>query len=176
MAGGTVGEALSSPLYLLSFLKGIFVKYRYLILFLVAFSLAGCAQLSPGFETPTVNVTSFQVLPGQGVVPVFEIGLHVINPNRKALKLEGISYYIDLEGHRVLSGVANQLPVIEAYGEGDVVLQGQPDLFSTFNLFTDLLNQPRDRFKYDLIAYLDVGGLMPKIKVKKDGLISLNGN
>ena len=99
----------------------------------------------------------------------------MINPNRVALELEGISYYVDLEGHRVLSGVANQLPIIEAYGERDVVLQVQPDLFNTISLFTDLLNQPRDQFKFNLTAYLDVGGFIPKIKVEKEGLISLNG-
>ncbi len=151
------------------------MTYRRFILILVVFSLVGCAQFYPNFETPTVSVKSFRVLPGQGALPVFEIGLHVINPNRTELTLEGISYHVDLEGHRVLSGVANQLPVIEAYGEGDVVLQVQPDLFSTLSLFTDLMNQPRDQFKFDLTAYLDVGGFMPKIKVDKEGLISLNG-
>ena len=151
------------------------MKYRYFLLVLVMFALAGCAHLFSNFETPTVSVTSFRVLPGQGVLPTFEIGLHVINPNRTELKLAGISYHVDLEGHRVLSGVSNQLPVIEAYGEGDVVLQVQPDLFSTISLFTDLMKQPRDQFKFALTAYLDVGGFMPKIKVKKEGLISLNG-
>jgi LEA14-like dessication related protein len=151
------------------------MKYRYFVLLLVMFSVVGCAQFLPNFETPTVNVTSFRALPGQGPIPMFEIGLHVINPNRIALNLEGISYHVDLEGHRVLSGVSNQLPVIEAYGEGDVVLRVQPDIFSTISLFTDLLNQPRDQFRFDLIAYLDVGGFMPKIKVQKEGLISLNG-
>jgi len=138
-------------------------------------TLVGCAQFFPKFETPTVNVTSFRVLPGQGTIPIFEIGLHVANPNSMALKLEGISYHVDLEGHRVLSGVSNQLPEIEGYGEGDVVLRVQPDLFSTISLFTDLLSQPRDQFKFELTAYLDVGGLMPKIKVQKEGLISLRG-
>lgn len=149
------------------------MKYKNIILTFVVFSLVGCAQFFPNFETPTVNVTNFKVLPPQGVVPAFEIGLHVTNPNRMALKLAGISYHVDLEGHRILSGVSNQLPEIEGYGEGDVILQVQPDLFSTINLFTDLLNQPRDKFKFELTAYLDVGGLMPKIKVQKEGLISL---
>ena len=151
------------------------MKYRLFVLLLVVFTLSGCAPFAPSFETPTVSVTSFQALPGQGVIPMFEIGLHVINPNRMALELEGIIYHVDLEGHRVLSGVANQLPIIEAYGEGDVVLQVQPDLFNTISLFTDLLNQPRDQFRFNLTAYLDVGGFMPKIKVEKAGLISLNG-
>jgi len=147
---------------------------RSIILFLL-FAAAGCAPLLPNFETPTVNLTSFRVLPSNSIVPTFEIGLHVINPNRMALKLQGLSYNVELEGYRVLSGVSNQLPVIEAYGEGDVLLQARPDLFSTISLFTELLNQPRDQFHFNLEALLDVGGLMPKIHVNKQGQIALTG-
>ncbi|MFK5925176.1 MAG: LEA type 2 family protein [Desulfuromusa sp.] len=135
--------------------------------------MVGCAPLLPNFETPTVTVSSFRILPGNSIVPTFEIGLHVINPNRIALKLQGLSYNVELEGYRVLSGVSNQLPVIEAYGEGDVLLQAKPDLFSTISLFTDLMQQPREQFKFNLEALLDVGGLLPKIRVNKEGEISL---
>ncbi len=137
--------------------------------------ISACAPLLPSYETPTVNVSSFRILPGNNVVPTFEIGLHVINPNRMALKLQGLSYNVELEGYRVLSGVANELPVIAAYGEGDVVLKAQPDLFSTISLFTDLMNQPRDIFKFNLEALLDIGGLMPKIRVQKAGEVALFG-
>jgi len=145
------------------------------IILLLLFTFVGCAPMLPSFETPTVNLTSFRVLPGSSIVPTFEIGLHVINPNRMALKLQGLSYNVELEGFRVLSGVSNQLPVIEAYGEGDILLQARPDLFSTISLFTNLLNQPREQFTFNLEALLDVGGLMPKIRVHKEGLLSLSG-
>ena len=142
---------------------------------LLLLGLVGCASLRPDFEEPTVNVTSFRMIPAEGVVPRFEIGLHVINPNRTPLKLQGLAYNVDLEGHRILTGVANKLPVIEAYGEGDVLLQASPDLFSTISLFTDLMNQPRESFKFKLQAALDVGGLLPKIRVEKSGQVSLAG-
>ncbi len=145
------------------------------IILLLFFTFLGCAPLLPRFETPTVHLTSFRVLPGNSIVPTFEIGLHVINPNRIALKLHGLSYNVELEGFRVLSGVSNQLPVIEAYGEGDILLQARPDLFSTISLFTNLLNQPREQFTFTLEALLDVGGLMPKIRVYKEGMLSLSG-
>ncbi|MCK5913704.1 MAG: LEA type 2 family protein, partial [Desulfuromusa sp.] len=146
-----------------------------LLLLLLVFMTASCASLLPSFETPIVNVSSFRVLPDQSIIPTFEIGLHVINPNRTDLKLQGMSYHVELEGYRILSGVANNLPVIEAYGEGDVFLRVKPDLFSTINLFTDLMNQPRDKFKFNLEALLDVGGLLPKIRVHKEGEFLLSG-
>ncbi len=144
-----------------------------LLMALVFFAVAGCATLSPDFEQPTVNVSSFRLLPSNSIVPRFEIGLHVINPNRVPLKLLGMSYQVELEGHRVLTGVANELPLITAYGEGDVLLQASPDLFSTISLFTDLMNQPREKFNFNFSARLDVGRFLPKIKVEKTGEISL---
>ncbi len=147
---------------------------KLIILGLTAILFAtACAPLQPGFETPAVNVSSFRVLPTNSIVPTFEIGLHVVNPNRTALKLQGLSYNVELEGYRILSGVANQLPLIEAYGEGNILLQAQPDLFSTLSLFSDLMQQPRETFNYALTASLDAGGLWPKIRVAKSGTIAL---
>lgn len=148
-------------------------KHLRLSLYGTLLLLIACAPLQLGFESPAVNVTHFRVLPSNDIVPTFEIGLHVINPNRVALKLQGLSYNVELEGHRIITGVANKLPVIEAYGEGDVLLQARPDLFSTLSLFTDLLNQPREKFAFVLDAYLDVGNFWPKIKVSQSGAVSL---
>ena len=151
----------------------MYVK-RLLLLSILCLAVA-CAPLLPTFETPTVSVSSFRVLPGNSIVPTFEIGLHVANPNRLPLKLAGLSYNVELEGYRILSGVSNQLPVIAAYGEGDVLLQAQPDLLNTIGLFTRLMNRPQDNFSYNLEALLDVGGLIPKIRVSKEGSLSLSG-
>lgn len=151
-----------------------FVKI-YLVLLLLL-SMTACSPLLRGLETPVVNVTSFRALPGESIVPTFEIGLQVANPNRVPLKLQGMTYSVTIEGHRVLNGIANQLPVIEAYGEGEVLLQVRPDLFSTLNLFNRLLNQPQDQFSFNLEAVLDAGGLMPKIRVTREGRISLTGD
>jgi LEA14-like dessication related protein len=147
------------------------VLSRFLVVLL--FALTACAPLAPLLEEPQVNLSSFRVLPGSGLVPTFEIGLHVVNPNRVPLKLAGLSYAVELEGHRVLNGVANQLPVIEAYGEGDVLLQARPDLVNSINLFAELLSRPRDTFSFQLEADLDVGRFWPKVHVSRSGKISL---
>lgn len=152
-----------------------FIKTRSLFLLLLIF-FSGCSTLDMvNLEQPQVNVSSFRMLPSNNIVPRFEIGLHVINPNRAPLKLFGMSYEIELEGHRVLTGVANELPLIAAYGEGDVLLEAAPDLFSTISLFTDLMNQPREKFNFKFAARLDVGKFLPKIRVEKEGQIGLPG-
>jgi len=143
------------------------------VLISLALLINGCAGLQADFKEPTVNVTSFRVLPSEGMAPRFEIGLHVINPNRMALDLAGLSYTVSLGGHQILSGVANDLPAIDAYGEGDVTLLATADLFNSISLFADLVRQPRDNFSYELEAILDLGGIYPNVNVDKKGQISL---
>lgn len=142
------------------------------ILFLVFVS--GCATLQPGFETPVVSITSFEAIPTQGMIPQFQINLHIVNPNRSSLDLKGISYTIALEGHKIMTGVSNKLPRIEAYGEGNVVLNASVDLFSSIKFFTDLIGTPnKNQISYSFNAKLDAGGLHPLIRATRKGQISL---
>jgi LEA14-like dessication related protein len=139
---------------------------------LMLLSLAGCASMQPGYETPTVTVKSFRALPATGTLPNFEIGLEVLNPNEEELKLAGISYTISLEGHEIIKGVGNDLPVIEGYGTGTVTLTASASLFAGIRLFTDLMQTPKDTFEYGFEAKLDPGGFRPAVRVKDSGTIS----
>jgi LEA14-like dessication related protein len=136
---------------------------------------SGCATLGPDYETPAVNVSSIRALPSESIVPRFEIGLHIVNPNRSALALQGIAYTLKLEGHKLLTGVANDLPTIEGYGEGEVTLVASTNLLGSIRLFTELMNANPDTITYDLEAKLDPGGIQPAIMVVESGEISLSG-
>ena len=138
-------------------------------------AMFGCAGLESGFETPTVGVSSFRVLPSEGAMPRFEIGLHIINPNRTELKLEGLVYSVTLEGHKVITGVANDLPTIEAYGEEEVVLIATADLLKSIGLLTTLLKSQQEKFDYELDAKLDIGRFLPRVHVVEKGEIPLPG-
>lgn len=135
--------------------------------------LQACAGFRPGYETPTVTVSSFRALPSQGALPNFEIGLRVVNPNRDALKLRGVSYTVSLGGHELIKGVGNELPVIEAYGEGSFTLTATPNLFAGIGLVTDLMRSSTDSIDYKLEAKLDVGRIQPAIRISDSGTISL---
>ena len=149
---------------------------RYLA-FLIALGagLQGCASLRPGFETPTVTISSFRALPSDGMLPAFAVGLRVVNPNPDALTLRGVSYTISLDGYEIIKGVGNNLPVIEAYGEGEINLTASADLFAGVRLFSDLLKSNKDTFGYTVEAKLDIGALLPSIRVRDGGEISLGG-
>ncbi|MFC6671762.1 LEA type 2 family protein [Marinobacterium aestuariivivens] len=145
------------------------------LLFAWLLVLAGCATLQTDFEKPTVSVTSFRALPSDGMVPRFEIGLHVINPNRTALDIEGMTYSVALEGRRLLNGVANDLPVVPAYGEADIRVLTTADLLSGFRLLADLMRTQRDTVSYELNARLDLGRFLPYVDIVESGEVSLTG-
>ncbi|HMB17276.1 MAG TPA: LEA type 2 family protein [Pelovirga sp.] len=147
--------------------------FKRILVYLLLLTVTACAPLFPGFETPTATLSSLRILPGNAIVPTFEIGLNISNPNRVPLKLDGMTYAVYLEGEPVLRGLTNQLPVIAAYGEGEILIEARPDVFSTINLFTRWLNQPGDVFNYSFEAQLDVGRFIPKITIVRSGEISL---
>lgn len=135
--------------------------------------MTGCSSLSPDYEQPTITVNSFRAVPSDGAIPDFVIGLRIINPNRQALALEGAAYTISLEGHEIIKGVANDLPVIDAYGEGMFTLTASANLFAGMRLVSELLRTPRDSFAYEFEARLDPGGFRRAIRIRDSGRVSL---
>ena len=139
--------------------------------------LSACTGFGPGFEPPVVNVQSFRAVPADGNgmagLPTFEVGLQVLNPNPESLRLEGVFYTIELEGQSLLSGVANDLPEIEGYGEGTVTLTASVSLLGGMRLIQQLMNEPRNEFSYTFSAKLDPVGFGRSIRVEQRGEISL---
>jgi len=149
------------------------IFHRFTLLFALVL-LAGCAGLRPGYETPQVNITSFSLAPeSTSVTPRFNIGVQVVNPNRAALPLRGMSYGVEIEGHRILSGASPSLPQVPGYGSADFVIEASPDLFGGMRLLSDLLAGQRQGLNYTFRARIDVGRLMPMIDVVETGRFNL---
>ncbi|MBT8088238.1 MAG: LEA type 2 family protein [Gammaproteobacteria bacterium] len=138
--------------------------------------LSSCAGMGSGYETPTVTVQSFRAVPsdtGSGL-PSFEIGLHVTNPNLDPLELVGVSYSISLNGQKIINGVGNQLPVIDAYGEGTFTVTAGVNILSGIRLLRSLMDTTDGNFDYAFEAKLDPGAYRRKIRVRDSGSIALN--
>lgn len=140
---------------------------------LTALCVAGCATLKPDFETPTVQVVSFRPLPAEGLTPRFEIGLRVVNPNADALKLRGISYNVSLDDYRVVEGAASELPVVPAYGEATFRLTAGVSLVDAMRFVNGLFSDTDGQVEYRLQAKLDVGALLPAIRIEETGLLGM---
>ena len=137
--------------------------------------LSACAALDPDYERPTVTLSSFRVLPSEGMVPTFEIGLNVLNSNASALYLEGIAYEVSIQGHAVLKGVGKDFPVIEGYSSEAIKLTAVANLLSGIRLLGDLMNLQDEELQYAFEAKLDTGGFFPSMRITESGSFRLDG-
>lgn len=136
----------------------------------------GCIGMGAEYEPPTVSVQSFRPVAsdsGSGL-PSFEIILHVINPNLETLELVGVSYTISLDGHELIKGVGNELPIVEGYGEGSFTLTASVNLIAGIQLFRSLMKKDNDSFDYSFEAKLDPGAYKRKIRLSNSGSVSLS--
>lgn len=137
----------------------------------VLIMLGGCATLSPDFEEPSLQVNSIRLVNFEGMTPQFEIDLHIVNPNRDALDLEGMSYTLLLAGEKVVSGATRNLPVVPAYGEADFKIDASVSLLDGLQLLSKLLNEYQTNLAYEFNAKLDLGSLYPIIPITREGVI-----
>lgn len=136
--------------------------------------LSACASWWHSYEAPQINVTSFALAPdSSGVAPRFLIGLQVINPNRSALPLAGMSYSVEVEGNRILSGAKPDLPRIEGYSSADIVIEASPDLLGSARLLNQLLSSQQQTLDYLFKARFDVGALLPYVTIEERGEFGL---
>lgn len=142
------------------------------MMFLMAcFLLQSCATMDPDYEEPTVMLSSFRAIPSEGMMPSFEVGLRIINPNSTPLNLEGVVYSISLQGHELVKGVGKDFPVIEAYSQGDITLTASANLLSGIRFITGMVKQQNEAFEYEFKAKLDVGSFYPSLRISETGTL-----
>lgn len=148
----------------------------FLLLLMIAMVGNGCATLSPNFEAPEVTVTSIKMLPPEGFEQRFEVGLKVLNPNSKALAVQGISYSLSIDGYKVATGVTSSVPTVAPYGEASFSVPVSTSLMNALRLFQSTLNSGKSSVSYLLEAKLDLGlPFVPKLSVVERGDLTLGG-
>jgi hypothetical protein len=133
------------------------------------FLVAGCATLRPDFVKPSMTITSFKPIASEGFAPRFEIGMHIVNPNATKLSLRGMNYKVFLNYFKVVEGAANKLPVVPAHGEADFKVYGTVSLLEGMRFAQELMKNEHGQVDYRLQATLDIGALIPSIKIEKAG-------
>lgn len=147
----------------------------YVLLTLLAVGLlAGCASLMPELDPPKISLVSFKSLPGQSGAPRFEIKLRVMNPNKQALDIAGISYSVELLDKELITGVANDIAPIAGYGEGVVTLEAGLQLLELLRLMASLGSAGSEALDYRFSAKIDFNGFIPTQHIEERGEISLN--
>jgi LEA14-like dessication related protein len=148
---------------------------RYLVAhFFALILLVSCASLAPEIDPPKISLVSFRSLPTEGGAPRFEIKLRVINPNMQPLDITGISYSVELLEKELISGVANDIPPIEGYGEGLVTLNAELQWLELLRLMASFGTTRSEPLVYRFSAKIDFNGFMPTQRLEESGEITLN--
>jgi LEA14-like dessication related protein len=140
---------------------------------ILGLGLAGCASVVPAIDPPKVSVQSVESIPVEGGAPRFRIRLRVVNPNTQALDIAGISYGIEIMDREVVTGVTNDVPVIEGYSEGVVTLDAGLQLFELMKLLTSLGRSQGEPLEYRFVAKIDFKGLVPTQYIEEKGELAL---
>ena len=138
----------------------------------LALILMGCTTVTGDMDPPKVTVENVEALPTDGTAR-FLITLNIVNPNKQALDIAGVSYSIDIMGKELVTGVTNQVPKIEPYSEQQVELEAGVRLFELVRLLAGLGMEPTDELEYQFEAKIDFHGWMPTQRVDETGVISL---
>ena len=123
---------------------------------------------------PKISLVSFKSLPGNSAAPRFEIKLRIINPNKQALDIAGISYSVELLDKELITGVANDVAPIAGYGEGVVTLEAGLQLLELLRLMASLGSAGSEPLAYRFSAKIDFNGFIPTQRVEESGEISLD--
>ena len=134
--------------------------------------LSACATLMPDYQQPEVNLTKVEPLQSTNMEQRFLVGLRITNPNDVALDISGLSYSLSLQGHKVVSGVSNNIDSIAAYGDTLVELEASASLMGGFRALMALLGETK-ALEYELETRLDTGWWPWPITVVESGAIEL---
>ena len=151
------------------------MKLKATIIFLLSLAtlLSSCASLNPYAEKPEVSVESFTLLSADSFSPEFQIGLRVINPNKQAINVEGLSYSAIIEGQTLLSGVNKSALTIDGYSEKTIQLNAKASLFNGLKVLSTIFKNPNNSTVYRLKIKMDVGSFKIPIVVTRKGTIAL---
>jgi len=152
------------------------VVIRIILVNLMLVLLSACASMPTDFEQPGMTVSSIALRNTNSITPQFDIMLHITNPNRVALNLAGMSYSVSLAGNKVITGVANDLPVVEAYGEAEVPISAVVSLMGGIRFLNEIMTSNPDQIDYVFDARLDVGKMRPRLNINRSGVISLRSS
>jgi len=77
-------------------------------------------------------------------------------------------------GRELVTGVTSEVPAIPAYGEEEVTLLADLQLFQLLRLLASVGSEPGEPLEYRFTAKIDFAGLVPTQRIEEKGQVSLN--
>lgn len=148
--------------------------FRSLCLTLLMLLSTGCALLHSSVAAPNVVLESLELLSAEGLSQRFNVGLRLSNPNDRPLKIDGISYTLAINGHKLVSGVGKGIPEVAAFSEVAFDVQASTNMFSALALINKLMGTDASgALDYKLQADISVAGVPRTLSVVESGTVPL---
>ena len=145
---------------------------RLLTLSASAMLLCACAIMQ--LKAPDITPTSVELVDAQITEQRFKVGLHVQNPNDRALPIKSVSCALQVEGVEVGHGESDSPFNVPAHGESDF------DMIVTTNLGMSVPNLAMRLFRGGQLPSYRLSGtvnpditLLPPIPFSKSGQLTL---
>lgn len=124
----------------------------------VLLAAAGCANLA-ALQAPDVQVTSLQLLePAPGSLEQrFAVGLRLINPNNRALAVDGLDFELELNDRRLARGVTNRAFDLPRLGEAETSVIVTTSVFDVLRQAVELGSRRETAMDYRLRGRLHLG-------------------
>jgi len=150
---------------------------KMLCLCAAAMLLAGCAAFNPALKHPEVKLVGLRLLPSQGILQRhIAVDLSILNPNRQDLRVRSINYSIGIENIKLLSGITDQVPTLNAMQETPLTLEVSADMLQILRLVEHYSNNGvGDKVNYNFSAIIDFSAWLPSMHVDKKGALPLGG-
>ena len=138
----------------MKFLKPIFV----LIVSMLALLLTGCAGLPSGMEAPTVTIADFGAGGGGFFEQQFNLKLRVQNPNNSELKIDGLSFALEVNDGQFATGVGNQAVTVTRFGSAFLPVEAYSSLGSMIRQVGGFLQGDKRSLRYRIRGNLSLAG------------------
>ncbi len=147
------------------------LKNLYIFSFILL--LSSCAGLANKPEQFKINISSIQMMESSVMEQRYHIALRVMNRSQDLLKIEGMSFDIELNDKDFASGVSNEAFTLPPLSEGIINVTVTSTIFGLIRQFNAMQKLKTKPFKYELSGYIYIGSTFG-IPFREKGEINLN--
>jgi LEA14-like dessication related protein len=133
---------------------------------------AACVTL-PNSDPLNVSVAGIESLPGEGIELRLAVRLRVQNPNESAITYSGAALTLNVNGHKLASGVSDEMGTVPRFGESVVTIPVTASLFGIVRQGLSFMTDGTpDDIRYEVKGKL-AGGMFGTKRFTEEGNFTL---
>src|SRR5262245_29908188 len=142
------------------------------LLLLCSWVLGACSAL-PNRDPLNIDVAGVEPLPGEGLELRLAVRVRIQNPNDSDIEYSGAALNLDLNGHKLASGVSAAMGTVPRYGEAVLEIPVTVSALSMARQVLGFVNaQDQREVKYTVRGKLE-GGVFGTRRFTDDGTFEL---